>query len=59
MMLTGNSGIMLICYAYVVLFEVILSHILMVDFVGSCSGLLETVVEDGDVIVFISTLHGG
>lgn len=35
------------------------TSILMFDIVGSCSGLLETVVEDGDVIVFISTLHGG
>ena len=24
-----------------------------------CSGQLETVIEDGDVVVFISTLHGG
>lgn len=24
-----------------------------------CSGQLNTIIEDGDVVVFISTLHGG
>lgn len=35
-------------------------HIIMVT-VGDvlCSGMLETMLEDGDLIVFISTLHGG
>ena len=25
----------------------------------ACSGMLDTVLEDDDVVVFISTLHGG
>lgn len=35
-------------------------HVLVSSWVAfGCSGMSDTILEDGDTIVFISTMHGG